>query len=385
MTREDGVPDLPHWTLPLPGVVASWWYVVCRLAWHFLRLFGINGTPKISDSYAHCVAFFASWFRWRHTLRIVHAERCPPQGPCVFAGNHLLLSDPFYVFASAYYATRGAIEPRFMMRDDFDRDLPARIRWMNINKLTEHGGAIHINRDNVQFAQMKRFVQTLRGGGSFIMFPGRTRTRSGFFFEYREHFTEIGSASFFLAAMNRERPPVDVAVVPVVRTHNPVARRDTMVFGHPMRLAAAATKDQYREFDHRMAVEMANLVEINLPQLLAAYLYLHALHNGPRKLEKAWLDGEMRALLDSLRHPYIDPAVRADFHEEMARSLQYFDNYGFIGWRLGTLHINRKRILKTPREKHSWLRVHPLRYLANQIIHLREPVSQIEARVLAAL
>jgi hypothetical protein len=232
---------------------------------------------------------------------------------------------------------------------------------------------------------MKRFVQTLRDGKSFLMFPGRTRTRSGFFFEYREGFGELGSASFFLAAMNREKPPVAVQVVPVVRTHNPVVRRDTMVFGHPMVMAENTTKDQYRTFDHEMAAAMANLIEINVPQLAAAFLYFHALHNGSRQIQKEWFAGEIRAILNSLEHPYIDSRAMSNFGEEIDQTLQYFDNYGFIGWRLGTLHINRKRILKVPKVKHYWLWVHPLRYLANQIAHLPQPVRVIESRVLEAI
>jgi len=166
----------------------------------------------------HREAFYiviAQFLRWRKTLRVVHAERCPKDAACVFAQNHGFLLDPFVSFAAAFRASR--IMPRFMSRDDFfaEKKNTWWYRLVDADEFICEVGTLEISRGNVSIGQLRPFINVLRNGESFIMYPGRTRSRSGVIFEYRDDVQEPGSAAFFLAQARRGHDDLDVAVVPL--------------------------------------------------------------------------------------------------------------------------------------------------------------------------
>lgn len=209
---------------------------------YFLFRVGWVPRPDFTHYYGDYFVFCSHLLRWGLRLRVVGAENCPKAHPVVFAGNHVRLTDPLYFFGAIARASGMRVFVRFMARDDFFTHPLWRLCPLRMHDILEMGGAHFISRDNVKVSQLKPFFEILDRPGSFLMFPGRSRSRSGMVVEYRETIDEPGAVSFFLTYSQRHRAENPAVAVPLTRTYNPVTGCSVVVFGEPVRLPEKASK-----------------------------------------------------------------------------------------------------------------------------------------------
>lgn len=315
---------------------------------------------------------------WNPRLRVVGAEHCPQGPPAIFAGNHIKLDDPFFAWRAAHRSSGETIHLYFMMRDDYFQGFPWNLSPIPIMDICEMGGGVKISRDNPALSQLKPFLEILQKPGSFVIFPGRTRTRSGLVMEYREGFEEPGGVSFFLVHGERRggRP---IPCVPYARTHNVVTHKSAVVLGHPRFLAATGTREEQRNFDFELSVAIGDLIEINLIHVVSGLLYLRALHG---RGDTATVDDLVAAIntvvaaLPPYRHR--DPALEQLSRREVTRTLRFLARRGMLQVNGDLLRLNTKAILLVPELDTKYLRRNPVKYHVNQILHLGDVVDALE-------
>ncbi len=310
-------------------------------------------------------------------------ENVPYGRPMIVCGNHSKLDDPLMIYHAGRLATGGKLLLRVMTRIDYFTGFIFENRLVAIVDFFACCGAYSIDRDNVSLSQLKPFLKLLENGEGFIIFPGRTRTRSGVFIEYRDQFTEPGGISFFVHQTQRKRPEVPVAALPVVRTHNPVTKRTSMIIGPPLYLDAAASREALRTFDYDLVIGMSGLVELNLAQAASAALYLWCLHRGNAPLRIADLSHAVRTALAETAHPYVNPEDLADPDRALDQVLRWLARCRCISIDGGTIRPNPRIILGTPPLDTTYKKLNPVKYLANQILHLGEVTAIVEREVLA--
>ncbi|HNR34838.1 MAG TPA: hypothetical protein PKO36_06640 [Candidatus Hydrogenedentes bacterium] len=349
---------------------------------YLLYRMGRKKLPEVARYYEPGLAALDFLFGWSRRMRIVNGERCPKGGPVVFAGNHVCLDDPFAMGTAIFQLSQGGIRPHAMMRDDFFRGLPGWIkRIVDPDEVTRLIGALQISRQGAEPGQLKPFVDLLRQSHAFLIYPGRSRSRSGLFVEYRDWINSPGATSFFLAQAQEGYPEARVAAVPVARTFNPVKKTCALVFGAPLFLPPGADRAAQREFDYRLVVAMSDLVEVNVAQILAAYVYLHSLHGFSDEMETEVLKECLRAIFGRITRRYVDPAAYADLENEIRRTLRFLARHGVVRLRAGRVHLNREAILSVPRTIGDYRKRNPVKYLANQILHMSDVVRAVEQEV----
>ena len=357
----------------------AWIRIAWRLLLYLRYRLGWGKCPTLLDVYPEAVAIFDRVMGWPTRLFLKGTENCPRVGPAVFAGNHQKKDDPFITYRAIHRVCNWSYEVRYMMRDDFFKGLP-NFRIVDVNELLRMLGALQISRDNVQLSQLKPFVQLLRDGNAYIMYPGRSRSRSGLFMEYREGIDEPGGVTFFMAQAQRGHPDLRVAAVPVARTYNPVADRTMIVFGEPLYLPQGADRAAQRDLDFLIVEKMAELLEINIPLVTAGILYLHCLHQRPAPLAQEDLAKAVCGVLEdcAARH-YVDEHGMADFPRELKLTLEYFQRLNMLELKGTAIWPNQETILSAPDPDKFYLSKNPVKHLVNQIIHLRDVVASIEA------
>lgn len=357
----------------------SWIIVLGKALAYFAYRLGLRRRPELFPVRYEIMVAMVDVLRWNRRLRVVHPERCVPEGPAVFAGNHSSGIDPFIMYRSIYLASQGRIEPRFMMREGiFSEGRAGKTRLLDLDEVSRLAGALHISREKVQLSQLKPFIEVLRSGESFIMYPGRTRSRSGLLVEYREGIDEPGAVSFFLVQAQRGQPDRRVACVPVVRTHNPVARQTAVAFGEPLYLAPDADRAAQRAFDFDLMTRLGDLVEINVPQVVSVLLYLHALHRRSAALAVTVLASDVKAVLDSLEGRLIDPAARTHLRRCLEQTLRWLAARGMIEWRKPSVTVVPEAVLAAPPLDSEYREKNPVKYLANQVLHMTDLVAAAE-------
>lgn len=336
----------------------------------------------------HISALMAWIFDFQYKLRIRGAEHCPKQHPILFSANHFAFDDPLCMFP-AIMAISPEIRTYIMMRDDFFAGFP---RWLHklidFNEIMRSMGAMQISRDNVTIGQLKPLVSLLRKPDTFLIYPGRTRSRNGAFFEFREDVQDLGSVAFFLAHAQNGHPDLKIPAVPMARSFNPATQYSTIVFGPPRYLEMEPGKRspdrmEQRAFDYLLFEDMANLVELNAAHLVAAYCYLNALHRKSAQVPLEKMQHTIQHVLETTRHGYIDPLLVQQPEAETAFVIAYLEKKQFLTQNNGILHLNHEAILLAPTPEMPYRRTNPVRYLTNQILHLTNVLDQVEAHLLA--
>ncbi|HNZ19834.1 MAG TPA: 1-acyl-sn-glycerol-3-phosphate acyltransferase [Candidatus Hydrogenedentes bacterium] len=365
------------------NAVHAWITVVAGLAQYLLHRLHLAPKPDLMHARAEFCTVIGHIWGWRKRLRVVHGERCPRDMPCVFAQNHVFLLDPFVSFGAAMQSA--GILPRFMSRDDFfaEKKQSWWYRLVNVDELICQLGTLEISRGNVSIGQLRPFVNVLRNGESFIMYPGRTRSRSGLIFEYRGEVQEPGSASFFLAQAQRGRETdLDVAIVPLTRTRNVATGIDTVLVGHPLRLAPRAGREEQRALDFQLVEAIAQNVTVNATQLAAGILYLHALHGLEESIGRGGFEAMARAALERVNGRYIDPDARADLPGQVSAALRHFRKAGLVVLSRDSIRLDRAKILATPPMDGTFRKLNPVKYSLNQVLHFADVTQAIEDVVL---
>lgn len=314
--------------------------------------------------------------RWNR-LRVVNPEQCPQAHPVVFAGNHVGLDDPNFIWPAIYYSSNKNVVTGFMMRDDFFKGFPWNMSPFNLDDLSEMCGAVRISRESVQWSQLKPFLKILEGPGSFLMFPGRTRSRSGLTMEYRDGIDEPGGASFFVVhAQRRMKRPV--SAVPVARTTHPVTKQCAVAFGPPMYMDDNADRTAQREFDQQLAVRISDLVEIQVPHVVCTMVYLHCLQKGDVPLERSALTQNVKSAIGSIQNHFVDPNAAMQTETEVLQCLHWLRRRNMLRLNGATIRLNTQAILSAPELDTKYRKLNPVKFHANQILHFTDLIARIE-------
>jgi hypothetical protein len=359
----------------------SWFQVI----FFFFRYVGyrlrIAKRPTFEQNFQPPMDVIGRILGWRKYLHVRGGEHLPLDHPAIICGNHFKLDDPFCLFASVYLASNGTVSPRALQRDDFFKSVwwkPVKNRFLDVDECITGYGTYGINRSNPTLKQLKVFLGFLDEGLSFMMYPGRTRSRSGVFMEFRGEIKEPGGVSFFLHQTQRRNPGANVSAVPVARSYNLVTNRTAMVIGPERRLAPNADKEEQRAFDLDLVVAMAGQVELNVAHVVGAILYLRCLHGRTEKISNEALRAAVGAVFEKTTHPYIDPQDLEDLGESIDRTLSYLERRGMVRRRGDAVTPDEVAILGVPPLDRTYVKRNPVKYLTNQIMHLGDVVELVE-------
>ncbi len=120
----------------------------------------------MSGWYRFCRALFRIYFRLYHRGRILHAERVPPEGPCLLAANHVSFLDPPFVGLccdrEGFYLARDTL---------FQNPLTG---W-----LLRSWNCVPVKREGGDLGGLRMILRLLREGKAVLMFPEGTRSPDG--------------------------------------------------------------------------------------------------------------------------------------------------------------------------------------------------------------
>ena len=360
--------------------------LIILLGQYFLYRMGLRkAVPNVPRYYDRGLAGLDFMFGWWRKVRVVHPEKCAKSGPAIFAGNHQLIDDPFVMGNAINRLSQGRIRPNVMMRDDFFTRMP---RWaktiLDPDEVAHFIGAIMVTREGAEASQLITFVKLLEKRGVFLIYPGRSRSRTGMFLEYRDWIRSPGATSFFLAKAQEDCIDLEVPAIPVTRTHNPVTRRSTLVFGDPLYLPPHADHAQQREWDYRLAVALSDLVEVNVPHVVSAILYLRCLHGLPDGIDMPSLLSRVKEVFAKITQRQTDPEALANPEGEIRKVLEYLQSKRLLRVRGDRVEMDRAAILAAPASISQYQQTNPLKHLVNQVLHLADVVRSIEEAALRA-
>jgi len=333
----------------------------------------------------HVLGHFTKWNRY---IRIRGAENVPLNHPAVFCANHVMLGDPLYVYKGIYDASNTQIKCRAMTRDDFFKGSKLgsllKTRLFDADDFMLTLGIHGISRGNVTMPQMKAFVEILVKGDSFLMFPGRTRSRSGMFFEYRGDVTEPGGAAFFLGMAQRKKKDIIVSVVPVSRNYNPVRDHTCMIHGEEVFLPPKAGKEEQRAFDFSVVEKIAELAEICVPQVVAAFIYTVCVHHLSDSISDSLIKEWVKKVRADSTHPYWDEEDDVDLNAAVEMSLIFLHECRMLDYKNGIVSLFTDKILTVPEPEVRLMKINPIQFLTNQLLHLAEVTNDIQDVVLSS-
>jgi 1-acyl-sn-glycerol-3-phosphate acyltransferase len=359
-------------------ILVSWWIAFINVVHYFLFKLRILKQPRFRNYPTHWEPWLGSFLGWPKSLRVRGAEHCADP-PVIFAANHAKLDDPLFIWGGVHYASDGKNHIHFMMRDDFFVGWPWDYLPFSLNELTDSAGAIQISRDNVQLSQLKPFLKVLGDPGSFVMFPGRTRSRSGLVVDYMDGVEEPGGVSFFAVHAQRRNKDRQVAVVPTMRTFNPATKLSTVAFGPPLYLDTKASREEQRAFDLEVMTRVGDLVELHGTHVVSGLLYLQALHGGS---DTVGLDALINAVGEVLKKLSpdrgVDPHLLDEQETAVQDALQYLAKREAVLLSGGGVTLNRDTILFAPERDTRYRKDNPVKFFLNQVIHLRDVVNALE-------
>jgi len=305
--------------------------IVYMFGRYFAYRAGLGRRPEPRQYYEPGLAYLDWMFGWTKGLRIYGGRHCPASGPAIIISNHLRLDDPFVTAAAAARVTAGRARLWGLMRDDFFAGWP---RWarriLDPDEVFELLGGIPVTRGHAEEEQLSRLFELLRERRAFLTYPGRSRSRNGQFIEYRKWIRSPGATSLFVARTQEQEPGLRVAVIPSARTFNPATGGGAVAFGPPLYLEPGADKNAQREFDYRMVVAMSDLTEINMAQLLAAFLFLRAIQGAPERIEAVRLLDAMLGVAAGIHDRLVDPSIATNGRKELDAAIRFFEEKGLL-------------------------------------------------------
>jgi 1-acyl-sn-glycerol-3-phosphate acyltransferase len=365
----------------LVRIALSWGVALFNAVHYTLFKLRLLRQPQFRNYPTHWEPWLGSLLGWPRTLEVRFAERCPATGPAVFIANHIKLDDPLFLWGAVERATRGRLHIFFMMRDDFFRGWPWDYLPFSMNELTASSGCLQISRDQISLAQLKPLLQVLESGESFVMFPGRTRSRSGLCIEYRDGIDEPGGVSFFLAHGSR-RAGRPIPAVPLARTYNPVKNLSTVAFGEPRYLPERADREAQRAFDLDLAVAISNLTQVHALHVVCLLIYLRLLHGQPARWATKEIEGRAREVAGAVHETVLtDPALLENPAQEVADALRWLARAGMVAIERDAVALS-PLALSSPEPDTRYRKDNPVKFHANQVLHYAALVSAAEAQVL---
>lgn len=355
------------------------------IAKYFASRAGLAKTPHALDTwkYSPGLGALARMLGWTRNNRREGVEHVPAHGPALFAGNHVNLDDPFVTSNAIHIASRRGIHLRIMMRDDFFKGFPKwLVDFVDFNKVATLIGAILISRQKAGPEQLQPFMDLLLADKAFLIYPGRSRSRCGIVFEYRDWIRSPGKTSHFPSEFQTLRPGERLPVIPVMRTVNLVTRRTTIRFGAACYLASDLEPEQQREFDFALVERIAELVEVNVAQITSLILYLRCLHGLPPAISMADLEDAARRVLERQRHPFVEPDASTHLARHLRATLAFFQKAGILVMDGANVIADAPRILSAPVIDDRYRKKNPLKFFVNQVLHVPSLLEAAEAVVL---
>ncbi len=362
--------DIPHNT-------RSWLALLAIFIRYGLYRLGIGSCPTFRNNMYDCLVVIGRVMKWRERLRIVGGKHCPNKEPVVFCSNHIKKDDPFVTGAAIFLSSGRGIWVYYMMRDNFFGPGKARLLY-DPDELLTMLGARHISREQVTLSQLRVFIDFLKEGKSFLMYPGRSRSRSGLVMEYRDGITEPGGPSFFVAQAQRSRDE-SIPMVPLARTFNPVKKTTTIAFGEPIYLPDGADRKQQRAADLAVVEAIGELIEMNAAHIIAGIIYLRCLHGVHAPISMSTLQNQVIEVADSLSGRALDPAIRRDTAYEVRATVAYLEDGKMLREVDDYITPWPSHVLASPPLDKSFAEANPIKHLVNQILHLPDVVRALEA------
>jgi len=362
-------------------VLFAWGVALLNAVHYTLFKLRLLPLPRFRRYPSHWEPFLGSFLRWNTRMTVLHPERFPADSPVVLAALHSKLDDPLFCWGAVHRATRGAVHIYFMMRDDFFRGWPWDYLPFSMNELTEAAGCIQISRDSISLAQLKPLINVLAHGDSFVMFPGRTRTRTGRAIDYIDGIDEPGGVSFFLlhGARRAGRP---VAAVPLARTYDPVTRHTYVCFGKPRYLPERAGRDAQRDFDFDLAVAMSNQLVVTPLHVLCVLVYLRCLHGRTEARQVAEWTRDADAVMKRIAGR-VDTPPRPAGEDPYLRYLRWLVRHGMLRLSGDEVAVCTDAVLALPAIDTRFRKKNPVRFYTNQVLHFRCVVEAAEEVTLA--
>jgi len=338
--------------------------------------------PPQKESYIRAVAYLCGIFTgWNNYIRVRGGENVPLDHPFIVYGNHFLFDDPLYAHEACRIATNNHVALNAMMRDDFFIGTPLKTFLFDADEFITYTGTYGINREKPTLSQMKLFLGLLAEGQSFVMYPGRTRSKSGTLMEYRDEYQEPGGPSFFMNSHMRKNPDLPIAALPTMRNYNPVRKHTSIVFGPPQFLEPGSTRGEQRAFELDLIEVMSRYVEISVPQIISAILYSRCLHSITESFSTDWLTTKVKSFIESTDYPWIDEEDLGDIDEAIRLTLPYLEKHGMIAVAGNDITPVPGPILSTP-DLDDFLKKNPAKYMTNQLLHLTDVLELIESMAL---
>ena len=336
----------------------------------FWRAGLLRRRPEFTDHPKEIPTAVTQMFRWKRRVHVVNGDLSPRRGPALFVANHHKLDDPIDLWPGIHWGSQEGIIPSFVMRDDYFNGFPWNWSPFNVNHLCEMTGAVLISRDELKMAQLRQLLGKMGRADSLVLFPGRTRSRTGAWFEYRDDVTEPGSAAFLVGQAQRRNRGLQIPMVPLARTWHPVRNSSAVVYGEPLWLAPDAGREAQRALDCELLTRIGRLVEVHAVHLTSLLLYLHALHCGGVPLPATFFVSAAEQWRAAAPHSHTDPQLLADPTGEMATALRHLAEKGAVNVLNGTVTSNAEGILSTPDWQNDYRDRNPVKYWTNQLIHL---------------
>jgi len=353
--------------------------IILLLGQYFAYRLGLMGAPEPRRFYRIGLTALDRIFGWTKGLRILNGEKCPVEGPAVLASNHLRLDDPFVTGAAIHLATEEKARVWALMRDDFFEKWPRWLRkLLDPNQVLFLLGGIPITRGRSSDEQLRPVYDLLLDSKMFLTYPGRSRSRNGHLIEYHDWIRSPGATSRFLARVQRERPELRVAAIPIARTYNPVTKGGAIAFGDRHDLKREATLSEQREFDYRLVAAMGDLVEVNVPHVVSGLLYLHCVHSRCERIHFSRLCVAATEVFAEIKHRLVDPAAYQSIEREIRRTLRYFARRAMLRIRGQVIMLDTRAVLSEPEDAENYREGNCLKHLVNQIVHLRDVVIALE-------
>ena len=361
-------------------VLLAWGVAVLNAVHYTLFKFRLMSLPQFRRYPTHWEPFLGSFLLWRRRMTVLHPERCPADRPVVFASLHSKLDDPLFCWGAVHRATNGVNSIYFMMRDDFFRGWPWDYLPFSMNEITEAAGCIQISRDSISLAQLKPLVNVLERGESFVMYPGRTRSRSGRAIDYIEGIEEPGGVSFFLVHGSR-RAGQPVGAIPVARTYDPLDKHTYVSFGETRYLPEGAGREAQRDFDFNLAVEMSNQIVVTPFHALCVLIFLRCVHGRIEARSCSAWSADVSDIMSRITGQVETPPA-LDIEAAVPPRLAWMQEHGILRLDGEEVTILSEAVLVLPEVGTKFRKENPVRFYTNQVMHFRAVAEAAEAVVL---
>lgn len=360
-------------------MVLVWIRIAGMFARYFGSRMGVCREPVVDEYYPEITDVFYAVLNWHGKVRFVHPERCPTTGPALFAANHTRLLDPIVLFHGADAISGQTFRIKGLMRDDFFRGTILKTPVFDFDRFMHWFGAFPLSRDKPKLSQLRRVVDHLCDGGGLIVFSGRTRSRSGMLFEYRDGISEPAGVSMFAYHAQRRDPTLAVKVVPVAVTHNPVTDQRNTVYGEALYLPKDASRAEQRQLDFELVEAICGLMEISAPMIVCGLIYLHCLHGRGERIARGRLVEAVSSVVGRLGGYQVDPRAVDETEAACEETIAFLVKFKMISLgKAGDLRLDVGKVLSAPALTTDYRKKNPVKYLANHLMHLGEVIGFLE-------